>query len=41
VFRDGAWWIGVFYVDTVQAWRKEYADPVKEMACGNVQPWGA
>jgi hypothetical protein len=28
-------------VDTVQAWRKEYADPVEEMACGNVQPWGA
>jgi len=41
VFRGGAWWIGVLYVDTVQAWRKEYADPVEEMACGNVQPWGA
>jgi hypothetical protein len=41
VFREGAWWIGVFYVDTVQAWRKEYADPVEEMACGNVQAWGA
>ena len=40
VFRDGAWWIGVFYVDTVQAWRKEYADPVEEMGCSNVQPWG-
>ena len=39
VFRDGAWSIGVLYADSVENWKREYADPAAELACGNVQEW--
>lgn len=36
--RDGS---SVVFVDGVQAWRTEYADPFAQLACGNVRAWGS
>lgn len=36
--RDGS---SVVFVDGVQAWRTEYADPFAQLACGNVRPWAS
>jgi hypothetical protein len=31
----------MYYADAVRAWRKEFSDPLTQMACGNMQPWKA
>jgi hypothetical protein len=39
VMRDGRWSVGLVYVDTESAWRKEHRDPYRGIACGNVRAW--
>jgi hypothetical protein len=36
--REGKWASSVVYA-TVEAWRTEYADPIAQLACGNVRAW--
>jgi hypothetical protein len=39
VFRDGEWRLGMYYADAVRAWKKEFSDPLTQMACGNMRLW--
>ena len=39
VMREGRWSVGLVYVDSVTAWRKEHRDPYRGIACGNVRAW--
>jgi hypothetical protein len=41
VRRAGAWVTALMYLDTVDEWRREHADPYTGIACGNVRPWRA
>lgn len=40
VLRESRWSVGVLYLDTVAEWRKEHDDPSRDIACGNIRPWG-
>jgi hypothetical protein len=40
VRREGEWWIGIVYADSLEKWKAVYDDPEAELACGNVQAWG-
>jgi hypothetical protein len=39
--REGRWWIGLWFIDTLAAWEDVSADPFTTIACGNMQPWGS
>ena len=39
--RDGRWWIGLWYLDTLQEWERFSPDPFSSIACGNMEPWRA
>jgi hypothetical protein len=41
VRREGEWSIGIVYADSLESWQAVYDNPETELACGNVQPWGA
>lgn len=41
VFREGEWRLGMYYADAVRACKKEFSDPLTQMACGNIRPWKA
>jgi hypothetical protein len=40
VQREGQWSVGMLFADTESGWRKQFANPRTELACGNIQPWG-
>ena len=40
VHREGRWWIGVWYLDTLEALTRSSPDPFTTIACGNMLPWG-
>ena len=40
VERDGAWAIGVTYVGLYTDWKLVLDDPLSEIACGHILPWG-
>jgi hypothetical protein len=40
VLRAERWSIGLLYLDTVAEWSKEHDDPRRDIACGNIRPWG-
>ena len=39
IYRDGRWWISVWYLDTLEAWTRSSPDPFSTIACGNMLPW--
>jgi hypothetical protein len=39
VRREGEWSVGMLFADTEAGWRKQFASPRTEIACGNVQAW--
>jgi hypothetical protein len=41
VHRDERWWIGLWYLDTLQEWERFSPDPFSTIACGNMEPWGS
>ena len=41
VWRDGDWRIGMLFADTEEGWKRQFADPEAELACGNVEAWRA
>jgi hypothetical protein len=41
VNREGRWWIGIWYLDTLGAWEQTSPDPFATIACGNMEPWAA
>ena len=41
VLREDAWSVGMLFADTEAGWKKQFADPRAELACGNVEAWGA
>jgi len=40
VERDGAWAIGTTYVGLFTDWQLVLDDPLAEIACGDIRPWG-
>jgi hypothetical protein len=41
IHRDGRWWIGVWYLDTLEKWEQVSSDPFSTIACGNMVAWGS
>jgi hypothetical protein len=41
VHREGRWWIGLWFLDTLAAWEEVSEDPFTSIACGNMEPWGS
>ena len=41
VNRQGRWWIGLWYLDTLDDWEQVSPDPFATIACGNMEPWAA
>jgi hypothetical protein len=41
VNRDGRWWIGLWYLDTLDEWGRVSPDPFSTIACGNMVAWGS
>ena len=40
VRREGRWWVGMLFDDTEEGWKRQFSDPLAELACGNVETWG-
>lgn len=41
VNRDGRWWIGLWYLDTLEGWQRVSTDPFSTIACGNMVAWAS
>ena len=39
IHREGRWWIGLWFLDTLAAWEDVSGDPFTTIACGNMEPW--
>lgn len=39
--RDGRWWIGLWYLDTLEGWKRVSTDPFSTIACGNMVAWAS
>lgn len=40
IHRQGRWWAGLWYLDTLEEWEAVSPDPFASIACGNMESWG-